>query len=119
MFMFLLAGVVFYYTCSPDEKERILGLPNRWFWAIGYAAFCVLVECALNKGGHLVWEYALWNRSWIGVWLIFLCGYFHFFVAIILVLKIKTVRAKFLTVGAIWGVAVAMNVVGAAVGWVY
>lgn len=119
IFMFLIAGIVFYYTLSPDPKEKILGLPNRWFWAIGYSIFCVVVELALNKGGLLVWEYALWNRSWKGVWLIFLFGYFHFFVAIVLVLKLKSVRAKFTAVSAIWGVAVVMNVIGAAVGWVY
>jgi hypothetical protein len=119
IFMFLIAGIVFYYTLSADSKEKILGLPNRWFWAIGYAAFCVVVELALNKGGQLVWEYALWNRSWAGVWLIFLFGYFHFFVAIILVLKLKSVRAKFTAVGSIWGLAIVMNVIGAAVGWVY
>ncbi len=34
-------------------------MPNRWFWAIGYSAFCVFVECLLNMGGHLVWEYVV------------------------------------------------------------
>ena len=68
---------------------RILGLPEPWFWAAAYSAFCVFVEWFLNLGGHLVWEYPFWNRSFAGVWLIFLIGYFHFFAAIIIVLSLK------------------------------
>jgi hypothetical protein len=86
MFMFAIAGIVFYYMCSEDRSERILGLPTRWFWAVAFSIFCVVVECALNIGGLLVWEYPFWNRSIGGVWLIFLFGYFEFFVAINLVL---------------------------------
>jgi hypothetical protein len=51
-----------------------------------FSAFCVLVECVLNAGGLLVWEYPFWNRSFAGIWLIFLFGYFEFFAAISLVL---------------------------------
>ena len=81
IFMFLLSGIIYYYTIEDDPAKKILGLPNRWFWAIGYAAFCVFVEVLLNMGGHLVWAYEYWNRSWKGIWLIFLFGYFHFYVA--------------------------------------
>jgi hypothetical protein len=119
MFMFLIAGIIYYYTLSPDREERILGIPNRWFWAIAYAAFCVVVEIALNIGGHLVWEYRLWNRSWEGVWLIFLFGYFHFYVAIILVLRLKTMRARVTAIATIYAVGVAMNLFGGLMGWRY
>jgi hypothetical protein len=112
MFMFAIAGIVFYYTCSPDPAEKVLGLPNRWFWAIGYAAFCVLVECVLNKGGLLVWEYPFWNRSFGGIWLIFVFGYFEFFAAINLVLAIKGMRGRVLAVGAIYAVPILLNAVG-------
>jgi hypothetical protein len=115
MFMFAIAGIVFYYTCSPDPAERILGLPNRWFWAIVYSAFCVLVECVLNIGGLLVWEYPFWNLSLGGIWLIFLIGYFEFFAAINLVLGIATLRSRLRAVGAIWTVPIVMNVIGFAV----
>ena len=78
MFMFAIAGLIYYHTLSADPAERILGIPNRWFWAIAYSAFCVFVECGLNMGGLLVWEYSWWNRSFSGIWLIFFFGYFPF-----------------------------------------
>ena len=34
MFMFAIAGIVFYYMCPENRIERILGLPARWFWAV-------------------------------------------------------------------------------------
>jgi len=120
MFMFAIAGIIYYNTLSPDKKEKILGLPNRWFWAIGYAAFCVFVECILNLGGHLVWEYPFWNRSFGGVWLIFLFGYFHFYVAVILVLGMKKTRSRFIAVSLIYLTAILMNVVAFGfLGWYY
>jgi len=120
MFMFALAGLVFFHTLSEDRDTRILGLPDRWFWAIVYSAFCVAVEWVLNVGGLLVWEYSFWNRSFAGVWLIFLFGYFHFYVATILVLSSASNRRRAIAIASIYGVGVAMNVVGMGVlGWRY
>jgi hypothetical protein len=120
MFMFALGGLVFFHTLSPDSKSRILGLPDRWFWAIAYSAFCVVVELVLNAGGLLVWEYPFWGRSFGGVWLIFLLGYFHFYVATILVLATRSTRSRAIAIAAIYGVAITMNVVGMGVlGWRY
>ena len=45
---------------STEPKTRILGLPDRWFWAIGYAAFCVMVEWFLNLGGF---AYDVWGDT--------------------------------------------------------
>ena len=112
MFMFALSGIIYYYTLSRKQNMIIFGLPEKWFWAIGYAAFCVFVEILLNIGGHLVWEYPFWNRSFGGIWLIFLFGYFHFYVAIILVLGLKTLRQKVQAIAAIYGLAVLMNIFG-------
>lgn len=120
MFMFALGGLVFFHTLSEDRDARILGLPDRWFWAIAYSAFCVAVEWVLNVGGLLVWEYSFWNRSFAGVWLIFLFGYFHFYVATILVLGIASMRKRAIVIGSIYALAIAMNVVGMGVlGWKY
>jgi hypothetical protein len=120
MLMFAIAGIVFYYMCPEDRAERILGLPARWFWAVAFSAFCVLVECLLNVGGLLVWEYAFWNRSVAGIWLIFVLGYFEFFAAINLVLGLKTTRRKVSVIGIIYAVPVVMNVFGFGVmGWRY
>jgi hypothetical protein len=120
MFMFAIAGIIYFNTISEDKKDRILGIPNRWFWAIGYSVFCVFVECLLNMGGHLVWEYTWWKRSFGGVWLIFLIGYFHFFVAVIFVLSLKTHKARIITLSSIYGVAILANVICLGfLGWVY
>lgn len=120
IFMFLLSGIVFYHTIDEDAKKKILGIPNQWFWAIGYAAFCVFVEILLNMGGHLVWEYEYWNRSFQGVWLIFLFGYLHFFVAIIIVINMKSRRNQILTVGGLFSVAIVANVIAMGLlGWNY
>lgn len=120
MFMFLLAGIIWYYSCFEDPKERILGIPNRWFWAIGFSAFCVFVEVLLNKGGLLIWEYPFWNRSFGGVWLIFLFGYFHFFAGSIFVISRKTTRSKVIVLGVIYLVPVLMNIFGYCImGWNY
>ena len=120
MFMFAIAGVIYYHMLLPKREDRILGLPNRWFWAAFYAAFCVFIEVVLNIGGHLVWEYPWWNRSLAGIWLIFLFGYFHFFVAIIFMLSRKTMRGKIVFIAALYAIAVLANIFGLGImGWVY
>jgi hypothetical protein len=120
MFMFAISGIIYHNTLDKDRRVKILGLPNWWFWAIGYAAFCVLVECLLNLGGHLVWEYPWWNRSLSGVWLIFFFGYFHFYVAALLVIGMRTIRAKVVTVASLYTIAIVANVVAmGTLGWNY
>ena len=120
MFMFLLLGVIYYHTLSESTKEKILGIPEKWFWAIGYSIFCVFVECLLNIGGHLVWEYPFWNLSFKGIGLIFLIGYFHFFCFAILVISLKTIKSKLITLGIIYAVPIVMNILAFGFwGWRY
>jgi hypothetical protein len=120
MFMFALSGIIFYYTLSPSGKQKILGLPEKWFWAVGYAAFCVVVEVFLNKGGHLVWEYPFWYRSFGGIWLIFLFGYFHFYAAIIGILAIKSYKTRALILAGLYGGTLLANIIFTRVlGWIY
>ena len=120
MFMFSIAGFIFYHTISEDKKCKILGIPNQWFWALFYSAFCVVVECFLNIGGHLVWEYGFWARSWAGVWLIFLFGYFHFYVAVIIVINMRSDRHKIITIATIYSIPIIVNTVCLGLlGWQY
>jgi hypothetical protein len=120
MFMFLIIGIIYYHTLSESKNEKILGLPEKWFWAIGYSAFCVFVECLLNIGGQLVWEYPFWSLSFKGVWLIFFLGYFIFFIAAIIVISVKTMKAKLTTVGIIYAVPIIMNILALGLwGWRY
>jgi hypothetical protein len=125
MFMFLLAGIIYYNTLSEEDdtftwRRPLWRRPEAWLWAVGYSVFCVFVEVLLNQGGLLIWEYPFWNWSLGGIWLIFLIGYFHFFVAIILVLSLSTLRKRLAAVAGIWAVAIVMNVIGMGVlGWRY
>jgi hypothetical protein len=120
MFMFTLLGIIYYHTLSESKKEKILGLPEKWFWAIGYSVFCVFIECILNIGGLLVWEYPFWNLSFKGIWLIFFIGYFNFFCFAILVISLKTLKTKLMTVGIIYAVPVLMNILALGFwGWRY
>jgi len=120
MFMFAILGIIYYYALSESTTEKILGIPEKWFWAVTYSIFCVFVECLLNYGGHLVWEYPWWHRTFEGIWLIFFFGYFHFFVAALIVISLKTLRNKLITVSVIYAVPIVMNVLAFGVfGWNY
>ncbi len=120
MFMFSLVGIIFYNTLSESTREKILGIPEKWFWAVTYSVFCVFVEVLLNIGGHLVWEYPFWMRSFSGVWLIFFIGYFHFFCAAILMIHLKTMKGKLTMLGVVYSVPVIMNIIAVGfLGWVY
>jgi len=120
MLMFLILGIIYYHTLSESKKEKILGLPEKWFWAINYSIFCVFVECVLNIGGQLVWEYPFWNLSFKGIWLIFFIGYFQFFFFALVVISLKSMKAKLMTVGIIYAVPIIMNILAFGFwGWRY
>jgi hypothetical protein len=119
MFMFSLLGIIFYHTLTEGKKVKILGIPEMWFWAIGYSIFCVFVECLLNIGGHLVWEYPFWYCSLKGIPLIFLIGYFHFYCAAIWVITRKTMKAKIGLLVFFYSVPIIMNVIAYLSGWTY
>ena len=120
MFMFLLAGILWYHTLEEDKKKKILGLPNPLFWAIGYSAFSVFIEWFLNKGGLLIWEYPFWTRSFSGIILIFFFGYLHFYLGAWFIITRKTMNAKILTLAVIYSVPIIMNIIGMGIfGWVY
>ncbi|MBP7735626.1 MAG: hypothetical protein KA369_06590 [Spirochaetes bacterium] len=120
MFMFSIAGIIYYHSLSKEQNLKILGIPEKWFSAIGFSVFCVFVEAVLNYGGHLVWEYPWWYRSFGGIWLIFLIGYFHFFAAIIFMLWLKTTKKRVIFISCVYGVAIVMNIIGQGImGWTY
>ena len=111
MFMFLILGIIYHRTVSEDGRARILGIPDRWFWALSYSAICVFVETFLNRGGLLVWDYPWWNRG-AGLGLIFVFGYLWFFLAAKFAMERKTLRAKVMVPVVLFGLAVVLNAVG-------
>ena len=116
-FMFAIAGITFGKMLLPDKKTKILGIPNRLFFAITGAAFCVFVEILLNSIGALTWEYPWWSAS--APWLIFLIGYLTFFLVSFWVHDMKTVRSKAVTVGVIFGVDIlAIIIFGLILNWI-
>ncbi len=109
MFMFAVAGIIWTKMLHPAKNFKYLGIPNRWFVAIGGAAFSVFVEYLLNSAGALTWEWSWWNRS--APWLIFLFGYLTFFIAAFWVYDMDSFKKKLWAVGTIWGVDLVLAVI--------
>ncbi len=119
IFTFLLLGLVYYHSLLPDEKRKFLGMPVRWLMAVFFAAFCVFIEVLLNLGDQLVWEYSWWNRTFGGIWLIFLLGYFYWFAGINLMLKMKSLKSKLLLLGGVYAVSLVMTFIAWGAGFRY
>ncbi|MFX1274252.1 MAG: hypothetical protein ACFFBP_15180 [Promethearchaeota archaeon] len=101
-FMFSIAGIIYAKALLEHKEDKILKIPNRWFFAIAFSIFCVFVEILLNISGALVWEYPWWNATPWGVILIFFFGYFHFFVAALFVHDLPQIKSKIIVVGIIY-----------------
>jgi hypothetical protein len=119
MFMFSILGFVFYHALSGKEGKKILGLPEKWAVAIGYTAVCCFIECCLNYGGVLVWEYSFWSRTVLGVTLLFLIGYFWFFAWAILAITRKTIKNKAVVVAIPYAAAIVIDLIALGLGWRY
>ncbi len=100
-FMFAIAGIVFAKMLPKDRRLKIFGIPNRLFFAITGSIFTVFVEVLLNAVDALTWEYSWWNVN--APWLIFLFGYFHFFLISFWVYDMKGLNNKATVVGIIYG----------------
>lgn len=105
-FMFSLAGIIFTKFLPDDKNKKMLGLPNRWAYAIGFALFCVIVEILLNWGNYLIWEYPWWH--WYNPILIFFIGYFYFFVGAFYVYDLPERKDKIKVVGIIYGISIVL-----------
>ncbi len=99
--MFLIMGVACSIILPRDRNQKILRLPNRWFFMIVFTTLAVIVEIILNQFGALTWDYSWWNVK--VPWLLWVAGYFYFFLVAYWVYDMKTIRAKAVTVGAILG----------------
>ncbi len=101
-FMFAIAGIAFAKMLPQDKRLKILGIPNRLMFAIAGSIFCVFVEVLFNSVGALTWEYPWWSAG--APWLIFLLGYFPFFMVSFWVFDMDSVKKKAITVGVIYAV---------------
>jgi hypothetical protein len=115
--MFAVAGVVFSKMLPVDGKVKILGVPNRLFFALAGSIFCVFVEILLNLAGVLTWDYAWWNVG--APWLIVLAGYLPFFMVAFWVFDMRDLKAQLRTVGTIFAVdLIALLLFGVVLGWI-
>ncbi len=101
-FMFAVAGIVFSKMLPADKKRTIMGVPNRLFFAVIFAAFCAFVEYLLNCAGLLSWDYTWWSRS--APWVIFLFGYLPFLLVNFWIFDIERLKLKIGVVSAIYGI---------------
>jgi hypothetical protein len=116
-FMFAIMGLFACKVLPADRTMRILGIPNRWFFAVLNSLLAVGVEIVLNHVGALTWENSWWNLR--APWLIFLLGYLPFFVVAFWVHDMPTVKKKAVAVGSILGFdALCLIVFGWALGWI-
>jgi len=74
-FMFAIAGLVLSKLLPEDPKMKILGIPNRIFFAVANAAMFSIFEIFLAKTPAFVWVYPWW-----GAVPVFLTVYIPFFV---------------------------------------
>ena len=116
-FMFAIAGIAFTKVLPEDKKLKIMGIPNRWFFAVVYSVFCVVVELLLNAAGVLTWDYSWWNAS--APILIVIFGYLTFFIVAYRVFDMKTIKKKITTVAIIFTIdIIAIIVFGFMLGWI-
>jgi hypothetical protein len=115
-FMFAIAGITFAKMLPGDKKQKVLGIPNRLLFAIVGSAFCVFVEVLLNAIGALTWDYPWWNAK--VPWLIFLIGYFTFFIVSFWVYDMESNRKRAITVGTIFAVDIVALVLFISLGWI-
>jgi hypothetical protein len=100
--MFSIMGIATAHALPKDKHMRIMGIPNRLVYAVGFSIFSVFVEILLNAAGALTWDYSWWT---IRVpWLIFLIGYLPFFLVSFWVFDMKSLRQKITTVGVIYAI---------------
>jgi hypothetical protein len=115
--MFFILGIVAAHTLPEDKHAKIMGIPNRLVYAVGYSIFAVLIEILLNAAGALTWDYAWWTIK--VPWLIFLIGYLPFFLVCFWVHDMETVKKKGITVGVILGFdAFCLILFGAILKWI-
>jgi len=114
---FLIAGVVFVKMLPPDRRLRIVGIPNRWVFVVGFSCLSVTVEILLHATGYFHWEYWFWNIPFVPLIVIF--GYMTFFAMAAWVFDMgHNHRRQIAVVGTIAGIDLVLGVCLALVGWV-
>ena len=115
--LFLVFGLVYARLLPADRAARVAGMNSRWFWAINLAVFAVVTELVLNAWGVLNWHWWFWDVP-LGIPAIFMFGYLWFFLAAARAFDAPSEAARWRFVGTLAAIALALGVVGTAMGWV-
>ena len=75
-FMFSIAGLVLSKILPEDPKQKVFGINNRLFFAIGNAALFSIIEIFLVRTPTFAWVYPWW-----GAFPVFVTTYIPFFLA--------------------------------------
>ena len=114
---FLVAGVVFVKMLPPDRGRRLLGIPNRWVFVVGFSCLSVAVEILLHASGYFHWAYSFWNVPNVALIVVF--GYMTFYGVAAWVFDMGTDHRRQVTVvGTIAAVDLVLGVSLALAGWV-
>jgi hypothetical protein len=111
--MFAIAGLIFSLILPDDPKVKILGVPNRLFFAVVNAAFFSIFEIFLAKTPAFVWVYPWW-----GAVPVFIAVYIPFFVVSMYSYDWNRKTQK-VVIGTMFGVNAAMLIIFAGIlGWI-
>jgi hypothetical protein len=114
---FAINGVVFVKMLPADPSVRILGLPNRWAYAIGLSLVSVGVELLLHADGVFHWYYWWWNVASFPVIVVF--GYLTFYVVAFTVYDMPRRARQLQAVGALAALDLLAGLVfGPLLGWI-
>lgn len=103
--MFAIAGLATYKLLPEDPNKKILGINNRWFFAIANALFFSLVEIFLASTPAFIWVY-----KWWGAIPVFITTYIPFFLAAYLVPDAKPKTQK-IFLASVWGLAALLLII--------
>lgn len=113
---FAINGVVFAKLLPADRDRRILGLPNRWAFALALSIVSVAVEMLLHADGVFHWYWWFWNVATFPVIVVF--GYLTFYVVAFWVHDMADRARQIRVVGTLATLdAFALLVFGVALGW--
>ena len=114
--MFAMMGVASVKMLPTDRGLRVMGVPNRAFFAVVLSVAAMLVEQLLHGAGALTWDWWFWSARF--PLLIVLIGYLPFFVVAFWVHDMHDVRRQAKTVGAILGFDAVCLVLFISLGWI-
>jgi hypothetical protein len=103
--MFSIAGLAMSKLLPEDPKMKILGMNNRWLFAIANAAFFSIFEIFLAGTPAFIWVYPWW-----GAIPVFITTYIPFFLAAFLIPDTKP-RTQKIFLGITWGLVAILLIV--------